>query len=143
MRHHTLIALLALHLAAPPLMASDLATLSVTIEGIRSDQGEIRLALYADRQGFRNEEQSLRLVTQAAEPGSITLNLPPMPAADYAIIAYHDEDSNGRLNRRFGMFPTEGYGLSANPRLSGPPSFNDARFSVSAPHTAITIQLNY
>ena len=47
-------------------------------------------------------------------------------------MAYHDEDGNGELNRRFGMFPTEGYGLSNNPSVSGPPAFEDSAFEFAA-----------
>ena len=47
------------------------------------------------------------------------------------------------LNRRFGMFPTEGYGLSNNPQVSGPPAFEDSAFEVTAPETAIAIELRY
>ena len=47
------------------------------------------------------------------------------------------------VDRRFGMFPTEGYGLSNNPQVSGPPAFDDSAFEVTAPETAITIELRY
>lgn len=65
-----------------------------------------------------------------ATPGTATLTLENLPAGRYAIMAYHDEDGNGELNRRFGMFPTEGYALSNNPTVMGPPSFEDSAFEV-------------
>ncbi len=56
-----------------------------------------------------------------------------MPAGRYAVIAYHDEDGNGRLNLRFGMIPVEGYGLSNDPEVAGPPRFQDAAFELREP----------
>ena len=50
--------------------------------------------------------------------------------AHYAALAYHDEDGNGILNKRFGMIPTEGYALSNDPEVIGPPSFESSDFEV-------------
>jgi len=60
-------------------------------------------------------------------------------------MAYHDEDGNGELNRRFGMFPTEAYGLSNNPSVSGPPAFEDSAFEVAgdAGTARISIDIRY
>ena len=63
--------------------------------------------------------------------------------APHGLLVVHDENGDGQLNRRFGMFPTEGYGLSNNPQVSGPPAFEDSAFEVAAPETAITIELRY
>jgi uncharacterized protein (DUF2141 family) len=41
------------------------------------------------------------------------------------------------------MFPTEGYGLSNNPKVVGPPKFADSAFEVAGPETTIEIILAY
>jgi uncharacterized protein (DUF2141 family) len=41
------------------------------------------------------------------------------------------------------MFPTEGYGLSNNPTVVGPPKFEDSAFSVPAPDGRVRIELVY
>ena len=51
-----------------------------------------------------------------------------MPPGRYALMAYHDENGDGKLGLRFGMFPTEGYALSSNPQVVGPPRFADSAF---------------
>jgi uncharacterized protein (DUF2141 family) len=58
-------------------------------------------------------------------------------------MAYHDADSDGKLGLRFGMFPTEGYGLSNNPKVMGPPKFADSAFDLTGPETSIEIKLSY
>jgi uncharacterized protein (DUF2141 family) len=41
------------------------------------------------------------------------------------------------------MLPTEGYGLSNNPQVLGPPQFADSAFEVSGPQTSISIKIKY
>lgn len=58
-------------------------------------------------------------------------------------MAYHDENADGKLDLRFGMFPTEGYGLSNNPNVIGPPKFAESAFDVTGPETSLSIELSY
>jgi uncharacterized protein (DUF2141 family) len=58
-------------------------------------------------------------------------------------MAYHDENGDEKLNPRFGMFPAEGYGLSNNPKVIGPPKFADSAFEVSGAETAVSITTTY
>ena len=42
------------------------------------------------------------------------------------------------------MFPTEGYGLSNNPKVMGPPSYEDSAFAVTAEDPAqIELKMRY
>ena len=59
------------------------------------------------------------------------------------VMVYHDANADQTLNLRLGMFPTEGYGLSNNPKVMGPPRFADSAFEVAGPETAIDIRLAY
>jgi uncharacterized protein (DUF2141 family) len=74
---------------------------------------------------------------------TLTVTFDGLAPGRYAIMAYHDENGDGVLNRRLGMFPTEGYGLSNNPQVSGPPGFEASAFEVAAPQTRISIDLHY
>jgi uncharacterized protein (DUF2141 family) len=58
-------------------------------------------------------------------------------------MVYHDENGDGKLNLRFGMFPIEGYGLSNNPKVMGPPKFADSAFELGTQDTSVDIRLNY
>lgn len=119
------------------------AELTVTIDGIENDKGHIRLALYNDPETFRDEEKVFRSADQQAATGKVVFTFSGLEAGDYGIIAYHDDNNDGKMNRLLGMIPTEGYGLSTNPRVSGPPDFDDARFTLEEGGSAITIKLNY
>ena len=124
----------ALTLAA--IMASGAAfaegqPMTVSLNGIEHDRGQLRVALFSDPKTFRKADQAFASASAPAKAGTITLVFEEVPAGRYAIMAYHDENDNGELDRRFGMFPTEGYGLSNNPEIMGPPAFEDSQFEVT------------
>jgi len=120
-------------------------TLEVDLTGIQHANGAVRVGLYQDAKTFRKEAQAVAVQQVAATAGTVTVSFGALPPGRYAIMAYHDEDGNGELNRRFGMFPTEGYGLSNNPTVSGPPAFEDSAFDVpsGAGAARISIDIRY
>ncbi|HEX5802742.1 MAG TPA: DUF2141 domain-containing protein [Azospira sp.] len=132
-----------LALAQPLAFADELSTLTVTLKPVRDASGSLRAGLYREPATFRKEAQAVALAQVPAAAGEVELVFRELPPGRYAIMAYHDENGDGTLNRRFGMFPTEGYGLSNNPQVVGPPAFADSAFEVAAPATAIAIELHY
>ena len=119
------------------------ARLVVTLQGVRDDVGNLRVSIYRDPETFRKEDKAVQIVSLAATKGEAKLAFDRLPPGRYAIMAYHDENSDQKLNLRFGMFPIEGYGLSNNPKVMGPPKFADSAFDVSAPESATSINLSY
>lgn len=117
--------------------------LTVKLNGVRSNTGNLRAGLYRDAESFRKEDKAIAIVSVAAETGDNTLTFSDLPAGRYAIMAYHDENADGRLNLRLGMFPTEGYGLSNNPEVFGPPKFADSAFELGQSTKNIEIKLKY
>lgn len=118
------------------------ADLSVEVGNIEHDKGQIRVVLYDNPDSFLNEKKSLAVRESPATVGTLTVNFNPLQPGDYALVAYHDEDGDGKLDRFLGMIPSEGYGLSRNPKVFGKPDFDDARISLSD-DDSITIHLNY
>jgi uncharacterized protein (DUF2141 family) len=59
-----------------------------------------------------------------AKRGDVVVTLPKVPAGNYGLSAFHDENGNGSLDRgEFGI-PTEGYGFGRDAvGNSGPPEF--------------------
>jgi uncharacterized protein (DUF2141 family) len=138
-RHITALALL---LAAATAQADD-ARLVVNIKEVRDATGNLRVSLYSDPESFRKEERALKMVSLPAAKGEVRVSFDGLPPGRYALMAYHDENADGKLNLRLGMFPTEGYALSNNPRVMGPPKFADSAFEVTAPETEATLVLAY
>ena len=118
--------------------------MTVRLNGIEHDRGTVRVALFADPKTFRKADQAFASGEKPAKTGTVNLVFDDVPAGQYAIMAYHDENGNGELDRRLGMFPTEGYGLSNNPKVMGPPAFEDSQFQVAgdAP-SEIDIDIRY
>lgn len=118
-------------------------TLEVDLSGIQHANGAVRVALYQDPKTFRKEAQAVAIQQVPAAPGSVKVKFTDLAPGRYAIMAYHDEDGDGELDRRLGMFPIEGYGLSNNPVVSGPPAFEDSAFSVGTDTPPIRITIRY
>lgn len=120
--------LLRVALLFPLSALAESGPLLVEIVGMRDSAGTIRASLYNEPDSFRKEERAFMRVAQPAKTGSATLIFRDVPPGRYAIMLYHDENDDGKLNLRFGMFPTEGYALSNNPKVVGPPRFSDSAF---------------
>ncbi|WP_019339666.1 DUF2141 domain-containing protein [Stutzerimonas stutzeri] len=104
--------------------------LTVKLNNLEHGRGTVRVALFSDPKTFRKADQAIAASELPAKAGSVTAVFEDVPAGQYAVMAYHDENGNGELDLRFGMFPTEGYGLSNNPKVMGPPAFEESRFEV-------------
>ncbi|MBK7464198.1 MAG: DUF2141 domain-containing protein [Betaproteobacteria bacterium] len=122
---------------------ADESRLIVTLKDVRDSTGQIRASIYREPETFRKEDRAVAVVSVPAQKGDLKLAFMALPLGRYAIMAYHDADSDSKLGLRFGMFPTEGYGLSNNPKVIGPPKFADSAFELSGPETSIEIKLSY
>ena len=122
---------------------ADESRLIVTLKDVRDSTGQIRASIYREPETFRKEDRAVAVVSVPAQKGDLKLAFMALPPGRYAIMAYHDADSDSKLGLRFGMFPTEGYGLSNNPKVIGPPKFADSAFDLTGPETSIEIKLSY
>jgi uncharacterized protein (DUF2141 family) len=65
-----------------------------------------------------------------------------VPAGSYAVVVFHDENDNGKIDRSVLGIPREDYGFSNNPKLLlRKPTFDEARFAVDAQDATIAIRL--
>lgn len=122
---------------------AEAAKLTVRLAGIGDAGGQLRVSLYRDPETFRKEDRALRVATLPATAGSAEVVFDGLEPGRYALMAYHDANGDNRLNLRLGMFPTEGYGLSNNPKIFGPPKFADSAFEVTAPANSVSINISY
>ena len=122
---------------------ADESRLIVTLKDVRDSTGQIRASIYREPETFRKEDRAVAVVSVPAQKGDLKLAFMALPPGRYAIMAYHDADSDNKLGLRFGMFPTEGYCLSNNPKVIGPPKFADSAFDLSGQETSIEIKLSY
>lgn len=117
------------------------ATVQVRIDGVRSDKGVVQVAV-CDEANYRKD---CRLTATApARAGSVTVDVANVPSGAWAVLAYHDENSNKKLDTNFVGMPTEGYGFSNGAASKfGPPSFKEAAITVGEGEMPATVTLKY
>ena len=135
----------ALALLAPATVSA--ADLVVRIEGVRSAEGDIRLAVHrrADGVDFPDDAGIVKAATHPAAAAGDLVIAGLAPGA-YVIAAFHDEDRDGELNTNLLGMPMEGYGFSNEARgMFGPPGFDAAAFAIKAgeDRPVVTITLGY
>ena len=127
--------------SAPPTHAE----LQISIDGVRNAKGAVMLCLTRmTEQSFLacgQDPARITRVVAADEAGRIVIaDLPP---GEYSLLAIHDENRNGKLDKSFGI-PREGFGFSRNPAIRmGPPHYADVHFAVPPGHSAQAIKLKY
>lgn len=143
MRHRSgavfaLIAGLALSGAAPA------TTVSLKVTNLRSAQGQVLACLTTRADTFPDcdkDPNSRKLIVPAAT--EVHLDFGAVPAGRYAASVIHDENGNGKLDKRL-IVPREGYGFSRDaPVRMGPPKFDSAAFAVEGPSVQMVLRMRY
>lgn len=137
-------ALALVSLAMPLVARADGGTVSIEVDGLRSDRGEVRGALFASRDGWTEEGHQIATCTAHVHGHVARCVIEEVPPGDYAFAFLHDEDDDGELDRDWIGVPQEGFGFSndARPGL-GAPSFESARFSHDGRETDLVVHARY
>ena len=141
-------AALAAACALPLIGATPAAGLDVTVAGLRSAKGAVRVCLTTRPDHFPNcqdDPAARRLTVAASGVGATgaTLHFADLPSGDYALALIHDENGNARLDT-FAGIPREGVGFSRNPRLMfGPPRFAAAEMALRSGTDAEVVKVRY
>lgn len=116
------------------------ATLHVKIDGVASGKGQLRVAV-CDESTFMKKCGIGALAP--AHSGSVTVDVPDVPAGNWAVMAYHDENGNQKLDRNELGIPSEGYGFSNGASAKyGPPPFKQAAVTVGAGADSAPVAVN-
>ena len=120
------------------------ADLTVTIDGVRSADGYVMVALFDGEDAFKERKGEVAALRLRAREGQVSATLHDLPAGDYGFAVYHDENGNSELDANLLGMPTEGYTFSNDARGSfGPPGFADAKFGLDAEPLQMTATLSY
>ncbi|NQV98739.1 MAG: DUF2141 domain-containing protein [Rhodospirillales bacterium] len=107
------------------------AELQILLDGVRNDQGELRVAIYQSPEGFATEAGRYKEVVLPANRSSNVAIFQAIPAGTYGVAAFHDENRNGEFDKNFIGFPKEGFGFGNDaPVRLGPPRFSEAAVTV-------------
>ncbi|HNY63990.1 MAG TPA: DUF2141 domain-containing protein [Deltaproteobacteria bacterium] len=120
-----------------PLSAGDAppsGDLTMIITGFKSDKGMARISVMDSEQALTNEAKSLCLIRSRIIGRKVEFTLRGLPYGQYAIVVFHDVNSNGVLDKNLMGVPKEAYGSSNNVRGKfGPPDYGRIRFDLAEP----------
>ena len=112
-------------------------TITATVLNISSDEGIVKFALY-NKTNFRLKP--LQSEIGNIENGKTTITFKEVVAGEYAIVCYHDKNSNDKMDFQPNGMPLEAYGASNNVMNFGPPRFDDAKFTVVDKNVSLEIK---
>jgi uncharacterized protein (DUF2141 family) len=117
------------------------AALIVMVTGLRSQKGQVKIAVFNSPEKWRAEQPVYSLTINVDGP-SVTSIINDVPEGYYAIAVLHDENSNGEMDKNILGMPLEPYGFSNNVRITlGPPKWENLKFGVKAPMTEISMEV--
>ncbi|MBE9216121.1 DUF2141 domain-containing protein [Plectonema cf. radiosum LEGE 06105] len=124
----------------------DFATLTVAINGIQNQKGQICLKIYENESGFPlGDNSGVKNQCTKITGNSIKQEFTNLKKGTYAVAVIDDQNDDTKLDRDFLGIPEEGFGISNNPTVSiktGTPKFEQASFSLIQNQT-IEIVMKY
>jgi uncharacterized protein (DUF2141 family) len=138
------LAAVTLALVAPTRRArADEPRVVFEVHGLRSDHGHVVGALFRSAHGWTERGREVATCIASITTGRARCVLAVLSGA-YAFAFFHDENTNGGLDRDLFGWPQEGFGFSNDvaPGL-GPPSFESARFSHDGAATVLRVHARY
>ena len=119
--------------------------ITVHIKELRHSNGMLGASLYASKKGFPDTpERSYATLVKKMTTTEDTFVFENVPYGTYAISVLHDENGNGKMDKNFFGLPTEGCGISTNPKIGmGGPKYTDSVFTLNSKQLEITIGIRY
>jgi uncharacterized protein (DUF2141 family) len=121
--------------------SSAVAPIEVSVSGIRSAEGMVRVSVCPERLFLKLCPYSASVPAHA---GEVIVLVPNVPPGRYAVQAFHDADADNKLGSNWIGLPREGIGFSndAMPRLL-PPRFSAAAFDHGSTPQRVALKVRY
>lgn len=130
---------------APNAKAELKSTLTIEIDGLKAQKGDICFKLFSRSFGFPDNAKNAvmnRCVKVAEDSPKITLK--DISSGSYAFALFRDVNGDRKLNRNTAGIPTEGYGFSNNPvTRQDLTRYGDCVFLLAGASRTIKIQMKY
>lgn len=126
--------------------ADSLYDLPVQINTMMTQEGHILLAVYAAGKGASWEDEPLQshaIAASKAVQGQLQYTLQGLPAGNYAIRLFHDENDNQRLDMADNGFPLEPFAFSAAENAVAIPRLEQATFFVPLIESQLSLRLKH
>lgn len=121
--------------------SSEHASIILKVTGLRSEKGQVKIAVFNSFEKWLGEEP-IYSSTINVDGQSVTWKINDVPYGDYGVAVFHDENSNGKMDKNVFGIPLEPYGFSNNVRVTfGPPKWDKAKFGVKSSTTQVSIEV--
>ncbi|HZZ08336.1 MAG TPA: DUF2141 domain-containing protein [Candidatus Binataceae bacterium] len=121
------------------------SVLHVRVVNLRDSTGQVICTLFNSPMAFPTDPT--RALWQIAVPikdNAAVCSFGVLAPGKYALVAFHDENSNGKFDRNWLGLPKEGYAFSNNVRpVFSPPSFKAAAFDYGGGDQWLTLVMRY
>jgi uncharacterized protein (DUF2141 family) len=109
-------------------------TVVLVVEGIKQKKGgELSAGIFAEKSFPKVGKQLLGKEVKIEGASTMTMIMNDVPIGQYGVAVFQDIDKNKDLKTNFIGLPQEPIGFSNDARINfGPPSFEDAKFTVEA-----------
>jgi len=120
--------------------------LRVRLDGFRNNNGKAHCSLFNDSDPAAFPEQDDKVFKEGEAPrishAYAEIDFTGIPPGKYALVCYHDENSNGKFDENALGMPKEGYCFSNNakPVLSAP-NFNRCAFEYKGGDQSISMTM--
>lgn len=120
-------------------------SLTVTVNGLRNNNGVVQFALYNKAGSIPDEDYTnyYKMLTATIKNNSATVTFQNLPANVYAVNILHDENKNKKIDKGL-IMPIEGIGFSnySSIGLTNRPDFAKASFQLKENKT-INVKVIY
>lgn len=122
-----------------PAIAAWGSDVEVRVQDVAGTKGKVSVAV-CDKEHFL--KQCSYSASAPARAGETTVVVKGVPPGTWAVLAYHDENANGELDRNLIGIPKERYGFSRDARSKfGPPGFEDAMIELGDAPSVTSVRL--
>ncbi|MDO6470832.1 DUF2141 domain-containing protein [Maribacter sp. 1_MG-2023] len=116
--------------------------LSLNIDGVTSEKGNICFAVYNDEGSFLKFDKVYKSGSEKAVKGKTAFDITDLPEGDYAIAIFHDANGNKNLDTNMLGIPKEQIAFSKGKmKMFGPPKYKECVFTVNS-NMEMNISLN-
>ena len=116
--------------------------MTLVITNLRSADAPVMVGLYNKKEHFLSLEAQLKEYKFVPVGNTLTAQITDREYGEYAIAAYQDENSSGKIDKNFIGIPKEGYCFSNNikPKTKAP-SYKDCKFDYDEKSNTLTMEM--
>jgi uncharacterized protein (DUF2141 family) len=117
------------------------ATLTVQLDGVRAATGPLYVSIQ-NREQFMHDRGVGGSVVTAPAAGSHRFSY-ELPAGEYAVSVWHDDNGNGAFDKDERFIPLDGWAMPNSESLRGEPTFEQVRTVLGATPVAVRLSMTY